>query len=94
MKFWVIKTREKMLEYHVHVTSTDQFKQVGVREKNDRNEINSVGSAHLTMHLHTHLPINNVFFPFCIAVVGPGLVFQDDFARLHNYEYFHEGNDD
>ena len=24
---------EKMIEYHVHVRSTDQFKQVGVREK-------------------------------------------------------------
>ena len=78
-----------MFEYHVHIRSTDQFKQVGVREKNDRNEINSVGSP----HLHKHLPITSVF-PFCIAVVGPGLIFQDDFARLHYYEYFHEGNDD
>ena len=75
-----------MVEYHVHVRSTDQFKQVGVREKNDRNEINSEGSPHLTMHLRKHLPITSVFFPFCIAVVGPGVIFQDDFARLHNYE--------
>ena len=29
-----------------------------------------------------------------IAAVGPGLIFQDDYAQLHNYEYFHEGNDD
>ena len=28
-----------MVEYHVHVRSTDQFKQVGVCEKNDRNEV-------------------------------------------------------
>ena len=30
-----------MVEYHVHVRSTDQFKQFRVHEKNDRNEINS-----------------------------------------------------
>ena len=33
--------RKKMIEYHVYIRSTDQFKQVGVREKNDRNEIKS-----------------------------------------------------
>ena len=33
---------EKMIEYHVHIRSTDQFKQVGVREKNDRKEIKSL----------------------------------------------------
>ena len=32
MKYWVIKTR-KMIEYYVHIRSTDQFKQVGVRAK-------------------------------------------------------------
>ena len=32
--------------------------------------------------------------PFGIASVGPGLIFQDEYARLHNYEYFHERNDD
>ena len=31
-----------MIEYHVHIRSTDQFKQVGVREKNDRNEIKNL----------------------------------------------------
>ena len=31
-----------MIENHVHIRSTDHFKQVGVREKTDRNEINSV----------------------------------------------------
>ena len=57
-----------MGEYHVHVRSTDQFKQVGVREKNDRNEINSVrvGSPHLTMHLRKHFPITSDFsFLYC-----------------------------
>ena len=38
--------------------STDQFKQVGVCEKNDRNEINSCGGpSHLAMHLRDHLTI-------------------------------------
>ena len=27
---------QKIIEYHVNIRSTDQFKQVGVREKNDR----------------------------------------------------------
>ena len=31
-----------MIQHHVHIKYTDQLKQVGVREKNDRNEINSV----------------------------------------------------
>ena len=32
----------KMIKYHVYIRSKDQFKQVGVREKNDRNEIKSL----------------------------------------------------
>ena len=32
----------KIIQHLVHIRFTDQFKQVGVREKNDRNEINSV----------------------------------------------------
>ena len=31
-----------MIQHHVHNGWTDQFKQVGVRDKNNRNEINSV----------------------------------------------------
>ena len=38
-----LSKHEKMVIHHVHVRSTDQFKQVGVPEKNDRNEINSGG---------------------------------------------------
>ena len=51
-----------MVEYHVHVRSTDQFNQVGVREKNDRNKINSGGSPRLTVHLLNHLlmPLSNI----------------------------------
>ena len=31
-----------MIQHHVHIRSTDQFNQVGVHEKNDRDEINSM----------------------------------------------------
>ena len=43
-KVWSIglSKHEKMIKYHVHIRSKDQFKQVGVREKNDRNEIKSL----------------------------------------------------
>ena len=61
-----LSKHEKMVEYRVHIRSIDQFKQVGVREKNDGNEINSVGSPHLTMHLRKHLPITSVFFLFVL----------------------------
>ena len=37
---------------------------LGCVKKNDRNEINSVGSPHLTMHLRKDLPITSVFFSF------------------------------
>ena len=43
-KVWsiVIPKHTKMIQHHVHIRSTDQFNQVGVHEKNDRIEINSV----------------------------------------------------
>ena len=43
-KVWSIGIQKhtKMIQHHVHIRSTDQFKQVGVQEKKDRNEINSV----------------------------------------------------
>ena len=37
-----IQKHTKMIQYHVHIRSKDQFNQVGVHERNDRNEINSV----------------------------------------------------
>ena len=37
-----IQKRTKIIQHHVHIRSTDQFNQVGVHEKNDRNKINSV----------------------------------------------------
>ena len=37
-----IQKHTKMIQYHVYIRSTYQFNQVGVPEKNDRNDINSV----------------------------------------------------
>ena len=49
--------------------STDQFKQVGVREKNDRNQINSCGGPpRLAIHLRGHLNITNGYpFWYCCS---------------------------
>ena len=43
-KVWSIGIQKhtKMIQHHVYIRSTDQFNQVGVHEKNDRNEMNSV----------------------------------------------------
>ena len=43
-QFWSIGLQKltKLIENHVHIRSTDHFKQVGVRGKIDRNETNSV----------------------------------------------------
>ena len=54
----------------------------GCVKKNDRNEINSGGSPRLTIHLGNHL-LTISGYPFGIA---SGLIFQDDYARLHNYD--------
>ena len=47
-KVWSIGIQKytKMIQDHVYIRSTDQFNQVGVHEKNDRNEINSVDDHH------------------------------------------------
>ena len=37
-----IQKHTKMIQHHVYIRSTDQFNQVGVHEKNDRNEMKSV----------------------------------------------------
>ena len=37
-----IQKHTNMIQHHVHTRSTDQFNQVGVHEKNYRNEVNSV----------------------------------------------------
>ena len=41
-----LSKHEKMIEYHVHIRSTDHFMQIGVLEKNDRNEIKSLEYWH------------------------------------------------
>ena len=78
LKYWVIK-HAKIIAYHIHIRSTDQFKQVGVREKKLQNENNSCGGpSRLSMHLHDHLIITSGYpFWYCCAV-GPGFIFQDD----------------
>ena len=47
-KVWCIgfSKHENIIEYHVSIRSTDQFKQIRVREKNDRNEIKSLEYWH------------------------------------------------
>ena len=43
-KVWIIGIRKhtKMIQHHVYIRPTDQFNEVGVHEKKDRNEINSM----------------------------------------------------
>ena len=40
-----LQKHTKMIQYHVYIWSTDQFKQVWVSEKNYRNKINSVDDS-------------------------------------------------
>ena len=59
------KNTQKLLR----IISTDKFKQVGVRKKNDRNEINSYGGpSRLAMHLRDHLIITSGYpFWYCFS---------------------------
>ena len=59
----------KIVAYRIHIRSTDHLKQVGVCEKNDRNEINSCGGpSRLTMHLCDHLIITSGYpFLYCCS---------------------------
>ena len=43
-KVWSIGLQKhtKMIQHYLYMRSTDQFKQVWVREENDRNKINGV----------------------------------------------------
>ena len=43
-KVWSIGIQKhtEMVQHHVHIRSTDKCNHVGVHEKNDRNEINSI----------------------------------------------------
>ena len=54
--------------------------QIGVREKNDRNAINSCGGpSYLAIHLRNHLIITSGY-PFCYCCSGFDFSFQDDNA--------------
>ena len=89
-KVWVIKYA-KIIAYHIHIKSTDQSKQVGVHEKNDRNEINSFGGpSRLAIHLRYQLIITSGY-PFVYCCSGFRFHFQDDIAWPHRTRIgFHE----
>ena len=64
-KVWSIGIQKHttMIQHHVHIRSTDQFNRVGVHEKNDRNEINSVDDLRVWLCIRVifFLSIGNVF---------------------------------
>ena len=51
-----------MIEYHVHIRSTDQFKQAGVRGKNSINEINGVDDHYIWLRIRITSSSSIVFF--------------------------------
>ena len=53
-KVWSIGIQKhtKMIQHRVHIRSTDQFNQIGVHEKNDRNDINSVDDHRVWLYIH------------------------------------------
>ena len=58
---WIQK-HTKIIQHHVHIRSTDLFNQVGVHDKNDRNEINSVDDHRIWLCIRvTFFLIGNVF---------------------------------
>ena len=63
-KVWSIGIQKhtKMIQHHVHIINPDLFNQVGVHEKNDRNEINSVDyRVWLCIHVTFSSSIGKVF---------------------------------
>ena len=60
-KVWSIgiQKRTKMIQHHVHIRSTDQFNQVGVHEKNDRSEINSVDDHRVWLFIRVTSALND-----------------------------------
>ena len=56
-----------MIEYHIHIRYTDQFKQVGVREKNNRNEINSAEDNRFWLATGPRFKIPRVRYTFYLA---------------------------
>ena len=62
-----IQKHTKMIQHHVDIRSTDQFNQVGVHEKNDRNEISSVDEHRVWLCIRVTFfsSIANVFWITC-----------------------------
>ena len=54
-----IQKHTKMIQHLVHIKSTDQFNQVGVHEKNDRNEINSVDDHRVWLFIRVTYVLND-----------------------------------
>ena len=59
-KVFGYKNTHKLLRIIIISDPIDQFKQVGVRDQNDRNETNNCGgTSRLAMHLRCHLIITS-----------------------------------
>ena len=84
-----------MIQHHVHISSIDQFNQVGVYEKNDRNEINSVDDHRVWLYIALPFPHRPERFMDCLLtdlcssfvssfslVVGCGSTFARDFPNM------------
>ena len=62
-KVWSIGIQKhtKMIQHHVHIRSTDHSNQVGVHEKNDRNEIYNVDDHRVCLFIRVTSVLNRVF---------------------------------
>ena len=52
-----IPKHTKTIQHHVHIRSTDQFKQVGVHVKNGRNEISIVDDHRVWLCIRVTFPL-------------------------------------
>ena len=70
-----------MIQHHVHIRSTDQFNQVGVQEKNDRNEINRVDDHRVWLCIHVTFlsSIGKVFAYLLTALCSLNVKFSKQF---------------
>ena len=62
-----IQKHTEMIQHHVRIKSTDQFNQVGVHEKNDRNEINGVDDHRVWLFIRVTSVLNDrkIFWITC-----------------------------
>ena len=73
-KVWSVgyQKHTKMIQHHVHNGPTDQFKQVGVCEKNDGNEINSVDDHNIWLCIRvTFSPLIGKFLDCLLTDLWP-----------------------